>query len=218
MLTVEDVRKSYVSGGAPVEVLRGIDMTLAAGQTLALTGESGSGKSTLLHLIAGLDAVDGGRIVVQGQDLTRMDDRRRARLRRGTVGIVFQQFNLIPSLTVAQNIAFQARLAGRHDPEWSAALTDRLGLHDHAAKYPEQLSGGQQQRVAVGRTLAARPDLVLADEPTGNLDEATGEAVLDLMLDLAGQSGAALLMVTHSTRLAARMGRRLHLERGRIVP
>ncbi|MGR3758386.1 MAG: ABC transporter ATP-binding protein [Tranquillimonas sp.] len=218
MLTVEDVRKSYVSGGAPVEVLRGIDMTLAAGQTLALTGESGSGKSTLLHLIAGLDAVDGGRIVVQGQDLTRMDDRRRARLRRGTVGIVFQQFNLIPSLTVAQNIAFQARLAGRHDPEWSAALTRRLGLHDHAAKYPEQLSGGQQQRVAVGRTLAARPDLVLADEPTGNLDEATGEAVLDLMLDLAGQSGAALLMVTHSTRLAARMGRRLHLERGRIVP
>jgi len=218
VLTVEDVRKSYVSGGAPVEVLRGIDMTLAAGQTLALTGESGSGKSTLLHLIAGLDAVDGGRIVVQGQDLTRMDDRRRARLRRGTVGIVFQQFNLIPSLTVAQNIAFQARLAGRHDPEWSAALTHRLGLHDHAAKYPEQLSGGQQQRVAVGRTLAARPDLVLADEPTGNLDEATGEAVLDLMLDLAGQSGAALLMVTHSTRLAARMGRRLHLERGRIVP
>jgi putative ABC transport system ATP-binding protein len=218
VLTVEDVRKSYVSGGAPVEVLRGIDMTLAAGQTLALTGESGSGKSTLLHLIAGLDAVDGGRIVVQGQDLTRMDDRRRARLRRGTVGIVFQQFNLIPSLTVAQNIAFQARLAGRHDPEWSAALTVRLGLHDHAAKYPEQLSGGQQQRVAVGRTLAARPDLVLADEPTGNLDEATGEAVLDLMLDLAGQSGAALLMVTHSTRLAARMGRRLHLERGRIVP
>ncbi|SFP51595.1 ABC transporter ATP-binding protein [Tranquillimonas alkanivorans] len=216
MLVVEKLEKSFSGGDRPVPVLRGIDLTLDASRTLALTGESGSGKSTLLHLIAGLDAADGGRILIDGDDLAAMDDTRRAALRRGTVGVVFQQFNLIPSLTVAQNIAFQARLAGRNDRDWDARLTERLGLASHTHKYPEQLSGGQQQRVAIGRTLAARPKLVLADEPTGNLDEDTGEQVLDLMLELVAETGAALMMVTHSTRLAARMERRLHLERGEI--
>ena len=131
--------------------------------------------------------------------------------------MVFQQFNLIPSLNVADNIAFQARLANRLDTRWVAQLTDRLGLTEHLFKYPEQLSGGQQQRVAIGRTLAAKPRLILADEPTGNLDEATGDEVLTLMLDLAQQTRAALLMVTHSTRLAARLDRRLHLQRGQIA-
>ena len=217
MLQVENVEKNYPGADGPVPVLRGVSLRLAAGETLALTGESGSGKSTLLHLIGGLDALNAGRITVDGTDLAGLDDRGRAALRRGVVGVVFQQFNLIPSLTVAGNISFQARLAGRRDAVWEAALTRRMGLFDHLGKYPEQLSGGQQQRVAIARTLAARPRLVLADEPTGNLDEATAGAVLELMRDLVAETGAGLLMVTHSERLAAAMGRRLHLATGRVA-
>ena len=130
---------------------------------------------------------------------------------------MFQQFNLIPSLDVAANLAFQARLAGRLDPAWQAELTARLGLQALVRRYPEQLSGGQQQRVAVGRALAVRPKLVLADEPTGNLDQATGDAVLALMLDLVAQTGAALLLVTHSPRLAGRLERQVHLAAGRTL-
>lgn len=217
LLSVRNVEKSYPTSEGTVPVLRGIDLDLAAGATLALTGESGSGKSTLLHLIGGLDAPDAGRITVDGIDLGALDDTGRAALRRGTVAVVFQQFNLIPSLRVRDNIAFQARLAGRYDAVWAAALSDRLGLTAQLGKYPEQLSGGQQQRVAIARTLAARPRLVLADEPTGNLDEATADAVLAQMLDLVTQTGAGLLIVTHSDRLAARMGRRVHLRAGRIA-
>ncbi|MBK1635553.1 ABC transporter ATP-binding protein [Rhodovulum adriaticum] len=217
LLKVEQVEKSYQSGAARVAVLRGIDLALAAGETVALTGESGSGKSTCLHLCAGLDRADAGRIAVAGQDLSGASDATLARLRRDTVGLVFQQFNLIPSLTVAANLAFQARLSGRHDADWAARLADRLGLSALLDRYPEQLSGGQQQRVAIGRTLAARPALILADEPTGNLDEATGDSVLDLMLELVAETGAGLLMVTHSTRLAARLNRQVHLRGGRLA-
>ncbi len=217
LVTLRQIAKSYSSAGADIPVLRGVDLDLAAGETLALTGESGSGKSTLLHLIGGLDRPDSGRIEVAGTEITALDDRGRAALRRGTVGVVFQQFNLIPSLKIVDNIAFQARLAGRHDPSRAAALADRLGLTDQLGKYPEQLSGGQQQRTAIARTLAARPRLVLADEPTGNLDETTAEAVLGAMLELVSETGAALLMVTHSEHHAARMGRRLHLHAGRIA-
>jgi putative ABC transport system ATP-binding protein len=217
LLAVEDLRKIFPGEAGPVRVLDGVTMTLDAGTTLALTGESGSGKSTFLHVVAGLESADGGRVAVAGQEVTAMDDPARAALRRGTVGLIFQQFNLIPSLDVTANIAFQARLAGRHDAAWCARLIDRLGLAQQARSYPEQLSGGQQQRVAVARTLAARPALVLADEPTGNLDEATGDAVLALMLELVAETGAALLMVTHSERLAARLDRRLHLRYGRLA-
>jgi putative ABC transport system ATP-binding protein len=217
LLAVEDLRKTFPGEAGPVRVLDGVTMTLDAGTTLALTGESGSGKSTFLHVVAGLESADGGRVAVAGQEVTAMDDPARAALRRGTVGLIFQQFNLIPSLDVTANIAFQARLAGRHDAAWCARLIDRLGLAQQARSYPEQLSGGQQQRVAVARTLAARPALVLADEPTGNLDEATGDAVLALMLELVAETGAALLMVTHSERLAARLDRRLHLRYGRLA-
>jgi putative ABC transport system ATP-binding protein len=198
-------------------VLDGIDLALQAGTSLALTGESGSGKSTLLHLAAGLDVADAGRVDLAGVNLTTASDSGRAALRRGKVGLVFQQFNLIPSLDVAANLAFQARLAGSHDPAWTAHLAQVLGLSALLGRYPEQLSGGQQQRVAIGRTLAARPQLVLADEPTGNLDEATGDAVLDLMLRLVAETGAALLMVTHSPRLANRLDRRVTLSAGRIT-
>ncbi|MGX9856792.1 ABC transporter ATP-binding protein [Limimaricola variabilis] len=217
LLRLRDIHKSFAGAEGPVPVLRGVDLDLAAGESLALTGESGSGKSTLLHLVGGLDRHDRGRIEVAGTEVTALDDSGRAALRRGTVGVVFQQFNLIPSLTVGDNIAFQARIAGRHEPARATALAERLGLAPHLAKYPEQLSGGQQQRCAIARTLAARPALVLADEPTGNLDEATAEEVLGAMLELVAETGAALLMVTHSQHHAARMGRRLHLHAGRIA-
>jgi putative ABC transport system ATP-binding protein len=217
LLTITDLAKSYDSNEGPIPVLAGINLALDGGQSLALTGESGSGKSTLLHLVAGLDPEFRGQITLAGQSVAGMDDVGRAALRRGTVGLVFQQFNLIPSLDVAANLAFQARLTGRHDAAWTARLAADLGLTDLLRRYPEQLSGGQQQRVAIGRTLAARPRLVLADEPTGNLDEASGDAVLDIMLGLVAEAGAALLMVTHSTRLAARLDRRAHLRAGKIV-
>ncbi len=217
LLFVNQLSKTYASAAGPVPVLRGVDLTLAAGETLALMGESGSGKSTLLHLVAGLDLPDSGEILLDGIHVHRLDDRGRARLRRGTVGVIFQQFNLIPSLDVAANIALQARMAGRHDPDYTHDLADRLGLTAHLAKYPEQLSGGQQQRVAIVRALAARPALVLADEPTGNLDEATAEGVLDAMLSLVAETGAALLAVTHSERVASRLSRRVQLRGGRIA-
>lgn len=217
LLSAHNIQKTYDTADGPFAVLRGVDLGLSAGETLALTGESGSGKSTLLHLIGGLDVPDRGQIFIDGADVAAMDDRGRAALRRGTVGVVFQQFNLIPSLRVVDNIAFQARLAGRYDAAWAAELAERMGLTAQLRKYPEQLSGGQQQRVAIARTLAPRPKLVLADEPTGNLDETTAATVLDLMLELVTDSGAGLLMVTHSTALAGRMGRRMHLRAGQVA-
>ena len=217
MLSVRDLSRSYpAEDGAAVPVLRGVSFELAPGRTLALTGESGSGKSTALNLVAGLDAPDGGSVLIDGVDLAGLDDSGRAALRRDAIGLVFQQFNLIPSLTVAGNLASQARLKGVEPG--AEALAARLGLSAHLAKYPEQLSGGQQQRVAIGRALAARPRLILADEPTGNLDEATGSAVIDLMLELVAETGAALLLVTHSRRIAARLDRRLHLRAGLLAP
>jgi putative ABC transport system ATP-binding protein len=213
-LTVEDVEKSYPSAQGPVPVLRGVSLVLARGESLALTGESGSGKSTLLHLIAGLDAPDAGTIAIGGTRVTGASDAARAALRRDSIGLVFQQFNLIPSLDVGANLAFQARLAGRLDPAWQAALAARLGLDGLLRRYPEQLSGGQQQRTAIGRALAARPALILADEPTGNLDETTADGVLDLLLSLVADAGASLVLATHSERLAGRLGRRVRLHAG----
>lgn len=213
MLTVTDVSKSF---GA-LRILDGVDMDLETGATLALLGDSGSGKSTLLHLIAGLDTPDSGRIVLDGAETSALSDAGRARLRRQKVGIVFQQYNLVQSLTVAANIALHARLAGRYDADHVAHLTDRLGLGGLESRYPEQVSGGQQQRVAIARALAARPPLLLADEPTGNLDERTGDQVLDLMLDLVAEAGMSLIMVTHSRRLASRLDQIRRLHAGRLV-
>ncbi|WP_304639385.1 ABC transporter ATP-binding protein [Pseudomonas sp.] len=216
LLEVQNLSKAYPGPEGPVRVLDRVSLQLSAGQTLALMGESGSGKSTLLHLVAGLDRADDGEIVLNGHALGGMHERALAAYRRDCVAVVFQQFNLIPSLKVRDNLAFQARLAGRLDRTWQARLTERLGLVDLLERYPEQLSGGQQQRVAVGRALALRPPLLLADEPTGNLDEATAEGVLALMLELVAEIGAGLLMVTHSAQLAARLDRQLLLRAGRI--
>lgn len=211
LLTVRDLTKTY--GATPI--LRGVSLDLAAGQSLALTGESGSGKSTLLHLIGALDTPDSGTLMLDGHPLSGLTDSARAALRRTQIGMVFQQFNLIPSLTVAQNIALQSRLAGRV-PD-TAGLAKALGLSDLLARYPEQLSGGQQQRVAIARALAPSPPLVLADEPTGNLDEDTAAQVMELLLHCTKAQNAALLMVTHSPALAGRLDRRLHLSHGRLT-
>jgi len=217
ILTLTGVTKSYPTAEGRVDILKGIDLDVAAGEAVALTGESGSGKSTLLHLAGGLDRPDAGLVIMNGENIGVFGDVDRANYRRTRVGLVFQQFNLIPSLSVSANISFHASLAGRHDRAWEEQLISGLGLQDFMGRYPEQLSGGQQQRVAIGRTLAARPPLILADEPTGNLDEETGDRVLDLMLALARSAGSALLFVTHSTRLADRLDRKVVLRGGRIA-
>jgi putative ABC transport system ATP-binding protein len=217
VLEVIGLTKSYRSAGEEVAVLRGVNLDVAAGERVALTGESGSGKSTLLHLIAGLDAADRGDIRLDDAHVTGLNDAGRAALRRDRLGLVFQQFNLIPSLNVADNLAFQARIAGRHDAAWQAELIERLGLGSLLKRYPEQLSGGQQQRVAIGRALATKPLLLLADEPTGNLDEATADGVLALTRDLVARTGCGFLMVTHSARLAATLDRQVTLHAGLIT-
>jgi putative ABC transport system ATP-binding protein len=217
VLSVQNLTKSYRAGGEEVVVLRGVSLTVTAGERVALSGESGSGKSTLLHLIAGLDRADGGEISLHGAPLTDLSDAGRAALRRDRLGLVFQQFNLIPSLTVEDNLVFQSRIAGRHDAAWHDELVERLGLGGLLKRYPEQLSGGQQQRVAIGRALAVKPLLLLADEPTGNLDEATADEVLALTRDLVARSGCGFLMVTHSARLAATLDRQIHLHAGLIA-
>jgi putative ABC transport system ATP-binding protein len=217
ILSLSGVRKSYTTAEGIIDILKGIDLDVAPNESVALTGESGSGKSTLLHLAGGLDHPDGGSVMMEGQDLAAFSDIERARYRRTQVGLVFQQFNLVPSLNVGANISFHAKLADRYDAAWEATLTKKLGLETYLTRYPEQLSGGQQQRVAIGRTLAARPRLILADEPTGNLDETTGDAVLDLMLSLGRTAGSALLLVTHSSRLADRLDRKVVLRGGRIA-
>ena len=217
LLHVNNVTKSFETGEGTLSVLRGVSLELISGKSLALTGESGSGKSTLLYLIGGLDVPDQGRIQILGRDIANLDDPSRAAIRRGTVGVVFQQFNLIPSLNVAANLSFHARLSGSEDKSWTEHLVHYLGLGTLLNRFPEQLSGGQQQRVAIGRTLAARPALVLADEPTGNLDEATADVVMNLLLELVKESSAGLLMVTHSPRLAERLDQQVHLQAGIIA-
>jgi putative ABC transport system ATP-binding protein len=217
VLAVTNLTKSYRSASETVAVLRGVNLQVAAGESVALTGESGSGKSTLLHLIAGLDSADGGEIRLADVALSDLSDAGRAELRRDRLGLVFQQFNLIPSLSVEDNLKFQSRIAGRHDAKWHDELVERLGLGHLLQRYPEQLSGGQQQRVAIGRALAPRPLLLLADEPTGNLDEETADEVLALARDLVTRSGCGFLMVTHSARLAATLDRQVHLHAGLIA-
>src|SRR6478672_6323990 len=217
VLSVRHLTKTYRSAGEQIEVLRGVNLDIAAGERVALSGESGSGKSTLLHLIAGLDRADAGQIMLADAAVSDLTDAGRAALRRDRLGLVFQQFNLIPSLNVRDNLKFQSRIAGRDDGPWHDELVERLGLGALLKRYPEQLSGGQQQRVAIGRALAVKPLLLLADEPTGNLDEATADDVLALTRDLVKRTGCGFLMVTHSTRLAATLDRRVHLHAGLIT-
>lgn len=217
ILSISDLRKTYQTAEGTIRVLNGIDLAVDAGKSLALTGESGSGKSTLLHLAGGLDVPDSGIIMVNGRTITDLNDKDRAKFRRHDVGLIFQQFNLIPSLDVGSNVSFHAKLAGRFDPTWEKTLVEALGIAALLGRYPEQLSGGQQQRVAIARTLAAKPPLILADEPTGNLDEKTADTVIDIMLGLALSAKMALLLVTHSSRLAAKLDRRITLSGGNVA-
>jgi putative ABC transport system ATP-binding protein len=217
VLRIRNLIKTYRTASETVAVLRGVNLDVGRGERVALTGESGSGKSTLLHLIAGLDSADSGEIILQDSAVTKLSDAARAALRRDRLGLVFQQFNLIPSLNIADNLAFQARIAGRHDTTWQSELVERLGLKGLLKRYPEQLSGGQQQRVAIGRALAPKPLLLLADEPTGNLDEDTADNVLALTRDLVARSGCGFLMVTHSLRLAATLDRQVTLHAGLVT-
>ncbi|MBT2787364.1 MULTISPECIES: ABC transporter ATP-binding protein [unclassified Halomonas] len=217
MLELHQVHKTYATPQGPLRVLEDVSLRLAAGRSLALMGESGSGKSTLLHLAASLDLPDQGRITFKDQNVASLAEPARAKLRREQLGLVFQQFHLVPSLTVLDNLRLQARLAKRDDADWADYLIERLGLAGMEKRYPEQLSGGQQQRLAIGRALAPRPSLLLADEPTGNLDETTAGEVLELLLSLVRETQCALLIVTHSLQVAAPLDRCLRLSHGRLL-
>ncbi|OIQ27843.1 MAG: ABC transporter ATP-binding protein [Alphaproteobacteria bacterium MedPE-SWcel] len=214
LMSIKDLTRRYA--GQNRDVLRGASFDLARGESVALTGDSGSGKSTVLHLLAALDRPDRGQILFEGTDISNLSDAAASELRRGRIALVFQQYNLVPALNVAENISLHARLGRRFDPAWTETLVRHLGLSGLLTRYPEQISGGQQQRVAIARSLAVRPDLLLADEPTGNLDETASAEVLRLMLDLVSRSGSALFLVTHSPQIAARCDRHLHLSGGQV--
>jgi putative ABC transport system ATP-binding protein len=213
-----DVVKTYGRGEAAVRALDSASVAIPAGEFTAVMGPSGSGKSTLIHALAGLDDVDAGQVLLGGTDLTTLSERERTLLRRERLGFVFQAFNLIPSLTAAENIALPLTLAGkRPDRAWMAELVQMLGLGDRLDHRPAQLSGGQQQRVAVGRALVARPELVFADEPTGNLDSRAGAALLAFLRDATRRLGQTIVMVTHDPVAASYADRVVFLADGRIV-
>jgi len=218
MIRVRDLVMRLESGGRTITILDGISLDVAAGEVVAVTGPSGSGKSTLLGLIAGLDTPSGGTIAVDGVEVTRLGEAQLARFRRRTIGFVFQSYHLIPTLTAAENVAVPLELADAGAPLRTAArLLDEVGLAERAHHYPAQLSGGEQQRVAIARAVALSPPLLLADEPTGNLDSATGAAIVDLLLALNRERGSTLLLVTHDAALASRAARAVALRDGRVV-
>jgi putative ABC transport system ATP-binding protein len=209
---------TLASAAGPVEILRGVSLEIAAGETVALVGPSGSGKSTLVMVLAGIERPSAGRVAIGGRDLGRLDEDALARLRRTEIGIVFQSFHLIPTMTALENVAVPLELAGRRDA--FAAATERLaavGLGHRLDHFPAQLSGGEQQRVAIARGFAADPKLLLADEPTGNLDGATGGLVIDCLFEHQARHGTTLLLITHDENLAERCARRIRLADGRIV-
>ncbi len=219
ILEVTNLTKTIAGGGHRVEILRGIDLLVPRGQYVAILGPSGSGKSTLLGLIAGLDSPTTGRIVIDGQDITGLPEDALALVRGRKIGFVFQSCHLIPTLTAEENVLLPAELLGNGAGGLARAreLLDAVGLGDRGHHYPVQLSGGEQQRVALARAFMTRPPLLLADEPTGNLDSASGRRVLQLLLQLNREQGATLLLVTHDQELAANAGRQILLRDGRIV-
>jgi putative ABC transport system ATP-binding protein len=218
LVALDDVRLSLASAAGPIEILRGISLTIMPGETVALLGPSGSGKTSLLMVLAGLERPSAGRVELAGHNLGTLNEDGLARLRRQHVGIVFQSFHLIPTMTATENVAIPLELAGdRGAFEAAEAALARVGLAHRLRHYPGQLSGGEQQRVAIARAFAAGPQLLLADEPTGNLDGETGRAVIDCLFTEHARLGTALLLITHDAELAARCGREVNLADGRIV-
>ena len=220
LISIEDLSKSYTEGKQTHAVLRGANLKIRRGEFVALLGASGSGKSTLLNLLSGIDTADDGAIWVQGRDLVAMTEAERTLFRRRHIGFVFQFFNLLPTLTVLENAALPLELAGAPAKEARSkarALLEQVGLADRTASYPDLLSGGEQQRVALARALVHDPLLVLADEPTGNLDEDTGAQVMALLEQLTRQAGKNLVMATHNLENVRRADRVIHVHEGKLV-
>ena len=218
LVQVRDLHLTVPSAAGPVNILRGIDLAITAGEAVGVVGPSGSGKTSLLMVLAGLEAATSGSVILDGNELTRLDEDALARLRRRDVGIVFQAFHLIASMTALENVAIPLELAGTRDAMARAAESlTAVGLGHRLTHLPGQLSGGEQQRVALARAFAPRPRLLLADEPTGNLDGATGQTVMDLLFDLRTQHGTTLMLITHDPALAARCGRTIRIGDGKIV-
>lgn len=218
VLSLEAARLRLDGNAGPVEILRGITLDIKRGESVGLTGPSGSGKSSLLMLMGGLERATSGRITALGQDLSAMDEDALARFRRGNMGIVFQSFHLVPTMTALENVALPLEIAGMRDArERAEAELARVGLGHRRGHYPSEMSGGEQQRVALARAVAPRPAILLADEPTGNLDAANGAAIIELLFGLQESYGATLVLVTHAPELAARCGRVLHLADGQLA-
>ena len=219
VLSLKDASLTLEGNAGPVEILRGITLEVGRGETVGMVGPSGSGKSSLLMLMGGLERATGGSVVALGHDLTPMDEDALARFRRGNMGIVFQSFHLIPTMTALENVATPLELAGVRDAfERAEAELREVGLGARLHHYPGQMSGGEQQRVALARAAAPHPAILLADEPTGNLDTATGQTIMDLLFALRDRYGSTLVLVTHAPELAARCDRVVRLEDGRIAP
>ena len=218
LVEVRDLRLTVPAAAGPVHILAGVTLNVQAGEAVGIVGPSGSGKTSLLMVLAGLEQATGGAVRVAGQDLTRMNEDALARFRRETVGIVFQAFHLIPTMTALENVSVPLELAGAADAaERAADSLRKVGLGHRLTHLPGQLSGGEQQRVALARAFASRPRLLLADEPTGNLDVATGRAVMDLLFGMQAELGTTLLLITHDPALAARCGRRIRIADGRVL-
>ena len=218
LLTARNLSKSVIIGDTKTDIIKGVDVSIDAGEFVVIMGKSGSGKSTLLGLLAGLDYPDSGEIWLDGQNLTTLSEDELAQKRQQDMGFVFQSFHLLPTLTVAENIAFPLDIARRPDPERVVQLLTAVGLTHRRDSLPHQLSGGEQQRTALARALVARPKIIFADEPTGNLDEQNAQQVMHLLLELQQQSGTALVVVTHDEELATRFGRMLTMREGRLMP
>jgi putative ABC transport system ATP-binding protein len=218
VLKAENLSKQVSSPEGALTIVQGVSLDIAVGESIAVVGASGAGKSTLLALLAGLDLPTTGRVLLEGTDLTRLDEDGRARLRAQRVGFVFQSFHLIPALTALENVMLPLELAGRPDARSAARETlERVGLKSRVGHYPRQLSGGEQQRVALARAFVTRPAVLFADEPTGNLDTATGTRIVELLFELNEHSHTTLVLVTHDRTLAAQCGRVVTMEGGRIV-
>ena len=218
MVSATDLSKRVSTAEGFLDILSGVNLEIKTGERVAITGVSGSGKSTLLGLLAGLDSPTQGEVMLAGERLDRLDEDGRARVRAGRVGFVFQSFQLLPGLTALENVMLPLELAGFDDPENDAReLLERVGLGERLSHYPRQLSGGEQQRVAIARAFAIKPAILFADEPTGNLDNATGARVIDLLFDLNREMQTTLVLVTHDENLASRCERHIHLDAGRIV-